>query len=75
MKNSLPKWAALVAAIAVMVGLLPGCAWSIGGGKERATSTAAPTKGQELVDLKKARDQGAISEEEYQTQKKTIMAR
>jgi len=30
-------------------------------------------RGQELIDLKKARDQGAISEEEYQAQKKRII--
>jgi hypothetical protein len=32
-----------------------------------------PTHGQELIDLKKAKDQGAITEEEFEAQKKKIM--
>jgi hypothetical protein len=33
-----------------------------------------PTIGQELIDLKKAKDSGAISGEEYESQKKKVMA-
>jgi hypothetical protein len=54
------------------LGLLSGCAWSIGGQKEASISTA-PTRGQQLLDLKKAKDQGAITEQEYEVQKKRIL--
>jgi hypothetical protein len=53
--------------------LFSGCSWSIGGGKERTLSTTHPTRGQELIDLKKARDQGAITEAEYQAQKTKLV--
>ena len=53
-------------------GLLAGCAWSIG--SDRAAKVVSqPTRGQELIDLQKARDQGAINEDEYQTQRKRIL--
>ena len=35
--------------------------------------TVAPTIGQELLDLKKARDAGAISEQEYETEKAKLL--
>ena len=60
-----------VAASAVLLVLVSGCAWSIGDGKD--TRIHQPTKGQELVDLKKARDAGALSEEEYQAQKNKVL--
>jgi hypothetical protein len=72
MKVKATKTAMLAMAGAVVLSLLSGCAWSIGGQKEAAV-TARPTAGQELVDLKKARDQGAITEEEYQAKKQRIM--
>jgi hypothetical protein len=64
---------------AVLVGLASGCAWSIGEKKTEccpsgsAKSVGKPTQGQELLDLKKARDQGAITEDEYQAQKKKLL--
>jgi len=36
--------------------------------------TVAPTIGEQLLDLKKARDAGVISEQEYQTEKAKILA-
>jgi hypothetical protein len=54
--------------------VLAGCAWSIGDGKDRVT-TNQPTRGQELIDLQKAKDQGAITQEEYDRQKKQILAK
>lgn len=73
MKNQVIRRGTLLAATgALIVGLLSGCAWSIGGRKEGSVSTA-PTRGQQLIDLKKARDQGAITEEEYQAQKKRVL--
>ena len=57
------------ATFGLMACLLSGCAWSVGEHREHTQ----PTRGQELIDLKKARDTGAISEEEYQMQKKRLL--
>ena len=63
-----------MAATGTLVGaILSGCAWSIGSDKAHATAVR-PTCGQELIDLKKAKDQGAISEDEYEAQKKKLLA-
>jgi hypothetical protein len=59
--------------MAVLGGLLSGCAWSIGSDKGTGKVVATPTRGQELIDLKRAKDQGAITEDEYQAQRKAIM--
>jgi outer membrane lipopolysaccharide assembly protein LptE/RlpB len=53
------------------VTLLTGCAWSLGSGSK--TVTMMPTAGQQLIDLQKARNTGAISDAEYQTQKAKIL--
>jgi hypothetical protein len=66
------RLAAMVVAVGIMAGVTGGCAWSIGSDRK---SDARPTKGQELVDLKKALDQGAISEEEYQAQKQRLLSK
>jgi hypothetical protein len=54
--------------------LLSGCAWSIGGRKDGETFER-PTQGQELIDLKRARDQGALSDAEYEDQRLKILTR
>ncbi len=74
MNVKLGKWTALVTAATLLGVLASGCAWQIGGDKKGPTE-ARPTRGQELVDLKKARDQGAVSEEEYQAQRNKILGR
>jgi hypothetical protein len=52
--------------------LLTGCVGlSLGGGTK--TTTNAPTVGQQLVDLQKAKDAGAITDAEYQAQKTKIL--
>ena len=57
---------AAVALSAVL--LLSGClALQIGGGDKKEEKKT--TTGQQLIDLKKAHDAGAISDEEYETQK------
>ncbi len=61
--------------LAILAGLLSGCAWSIGDGKDHTSVTKPPTRGQELIDLKQARDQGAITDAEYETQRKKILER
>lgn len=55
--------------------LLTGCVGglSLGGGTK--TTTNAPTVGQQLVDLQKAKDAGAISDAEYQAQKAKLLAK
>jgi hypothetical protein len=47
--------------------LLTGCDIKLGGGT--TTEMRPATVGQQLVDLKRAKDAGAISDEEYQTEK------
>jgi hypothetical protein len=60
----------------VLAGLLTGCAWSIGDSDGKAHTIAAqPTRGQQLIDLKRAKDQGAITESEYETQKQRVLDR
>lgn len=52
--------------------LLTGCiGLSIGGGTTSKPETA--TVGQQLVDLQKAKDTGAITDSEYQAQKAKIL--
>lgn len=48
-----------------------GCIIGFGDGR----GSPSPTVGEELVDLQKARDSGAISGEEYDSQKKKLLAR
>ncbi len=73
------RMAAVLTGAALLAGVAGGCAWSIGEKKTQCCPKAAvaqpksPTRGQELIDLKKAREQGAISEEEYQNQKKKLL--
>ncbi|MGA1237038.1 MAG: SHOCT domain-containing protein [Limisphaerales bacterium] len=55
--------------------LWSGCAWSIGGEKEGGTVVRETTKGQELIDLKRALDQGAINQEEYDRERSVILSR
>jgi hypothetical protein len=74
MKRLLTRWLVPVVAAGAVGLLATGCAWSIGG-QQDAKSFAQPTKGQELCDLKKAKDQGAITEQEYEAQKQKILSK
>jgi hypothetical protein len=51
--------------------LLAGCSWQIGGGP--GATTIKPTVGQQLMDLQKAKEAGAITESEYQAQKAKVL--
>ena len=52
--------------------LLSGClAFNVGGGSKRQVEN--PTLGQQLTDLKSAKDTGAITEAEYETQKAKLL--
>ncbi len=74
MKCNISGWLGLLAIACVSGLLLAGCAWSIGESKDGKTYVQ-PTRGAELSDLKKARDQGAISEDEYQAQRAKILGK
>ncbi len=72
------RLAAVLTGTALLAAVASGCAWSIGEKKtdccpKTAVQPKSPTRGQELMDLKKARDQGAITEEEYQNQKRKLL--
>ena len=61
----------IVAGLSAMT-LLTGCiGLSIGGGTTSKPMNA--TVGQQLIDLQKAKDSGAITEAEYQAQKSRIL--
>ena len=62
----------LASTLAVMVSVLSGCVIAMGN-RDLGQGKAPATLGQELTDLKKARDTGAIDEEEYQAQKKRLL--
>ena len=67
MKKLLPP--AVITASAM---LLTGClALQLGGGTSHEVSN--PTLGQQLVDLQKAKDSGAITDAEYLTQKAKLL--
>ncbi len=72
-RNKLYRTGSLIAVLTAMI-LLSGCAWSIGGRKD-GESSIHPSQGQELIDLKRARDQGAISDAEYEAQRDKVLAR
>lgn len=74
MKKKLLNWVRFAAATTVLCALFSGCAWQLGGDKS-GTTYVQTTRGQELIDLKKAKDQGAITEEEYQAQRQKVMNR
>lgn len=50
--------------------LLAGCS---GGGAQIESSTSTVSHGQQLLDLKEARDQGVLSDDEYEDAKEEIL--
>jgi hypothetical protein len=54
------------------LGALSGCG---GGGADVKSDISTTTTGQQLMDLKKAYDAGAISESEYERERKKILNR
>ena len=75
MKRKVTKCLGLLVITGLLGGLLSGCAWSIGSDKGSGKIVSQSTRGQELIDLKRAKDQGAITDDEYQSQRKLIMER
>lgn len=81
MKKRLPALIAGVLAITLLNGCL---VFNLEGGKKSSTSNTnqhpavgqqivAPTLGQQLMDLQKAKDSGAISDKEYQEQRAKLL--
>lgn len=64
-------------AVGLLLASLCGCSWSIGGSKQGpgGPTLVQPTRGQELIDLRKAHESGSITDAEYETQKARIMGR
>ncbi|MGO8763671.1 MAG: SHOCT domain-containing protein [Limisphaerales bacterium] len=56
--------------LASLVFLDTGCAWQVGGGQR-----VEPTIGQQLIDLQKAKADGAITDAEYQQEKARLLAK
>jgi hypothetical protein len=55
--------------------LLTGCLdLHLGGGSKSEAQYQNPTVGQQLIDLQRAKDIGAISAEEYQAQKTKLLS-
>jgi hypothetical protein len=67
MSRATTRIAAAVAVLCVTVALA-GC-----GGNEVVRPTVNVSVGQQLIDLKKARDSGALTEKEYQSQKSKLI--
>jgi len=59
-------------AVLVTAGLLSGCVAAIGN-SDGKKQTSGVTLGQQLIDLQRARDTGAITEAEYATQKARLL--
>ncbi len=53
--------------------ILSGCSIQLGTGS--TTRLQAPTVGQQLIDLQKAKDTGVITDAEYQNQKAKLLER
>jgi len=51
--------------------LVTGCETHLGGGS--STRIEQPTLGQQLIDLQRAKEAGAITDPEYQTQKAKLL--
>jgi hypothetical protein len=57
----------------VAIALLTGCGCDVKFGGGSTTKVYPATVGQQLVDLKKAKDSGAINQQEYDAQKAKIL--
>ena len=55
------------------VGSLGGCFWSIGGGTQK--TVVEQTSGQQLTDLKRALEMGALTPEEYEKLKQVYLSK
>ena len=60
-----------LAALCLVVALTGGCALDLSSAPKQ--SIVHPTVGQQLIDLQKAKDAGAITDAEFQTQKAKLL--
>lgn len=65
--------APVVLVVCMLLGL--GVAACGGGGAEIKSEVSTTTTGQQLMDLKKALDEGAITQKEYEQERKKILNR
>lgn len=65
------KASGYIAALVLLAALLGGCCG--GGGSQVQNTTKTTTLGQELTDLKRAYDSGAITEDQYNKMKQEII--
>jgi PBP1b-binding outer membrane lipoprotein LpoB len=68
MQKLLTPAALLLAAL-----LLPGCVAAIGNRDNQPAARSNATLGQQLMDLQKARDTGAMTQAEYDTERARLM--
>jgi hypothetical protein len=59
-----------IVSVTALFGTLVGCG---GGGAKVQSDITTTTKGQQLLDLKKALDSGAISQKEYESLRKKVL--
>ena len=69
-QNPMKRLFVPILTVALATTFLIGCAWQVGGDKK---VTMQPTTGQQLIDLQKAKDSGAISDSEYQAKKARLL--
>jgi hypothetical protein len=68
------SWSGAVFVVLLAGALLGGCCCPGGGGSAKTETTInTTTTGQQLIDLQKAYESGAISEKEYNKQKQDIL--
>ena len=72
MSRSIPHTLVLLAVCGV---LLFGVAACGGGGAEVRSEVTTTTTGQQLIDLKKALDSGAMTQQEYERERKKILSK
>jgi hypothetical protein len=66
--------ATILIAMSLLAGaFLGGCAWSVG--SRDGETYVRPTQGQELIDLQRAHESGALSDAEYEAQRQKILTR
>jgi hypothetical protein len=67
-EGGMKKMSGILLGLFLLGATLSGCAIGSGG----RTEINKPTLGQELIELKKAKDAGAISEQEYEEMKENL---
>jgi hypothetical protein len=67
-EGSMKKMSRIILGLLLFGATVSGCAIGSGG----RTEINKPTLGQELIELKKAKDAGAISEQEYEEMKEKL---